>query len=399
MMLAAGIVAAVAFGWLLGSGAPIEPNGTEGASSVSDATDSETTPTTVTTTTSAPPPRGLAILDVPLSEAVPGFTDTIVMLTTPSESFNVMRWRPSQPETEVVLSVERRGTPVGLDVSGNWFAENLDGGVLIVHSLRDQSVTSPVPEAIGLRVESVSWHDTEPGWLAWLACSRSSSGSAVLYTLDIEDSAAEPVPVRAFEQGCLEDAWTDSWDVDGVWLERWGHGGMLMEVAGGGDFDQILIDAQGSEIPIELDSSMLADGPDGISIWRDGREHRLDAPFPASADGDQRSPVPILANDAWLFGASWSPDGRHLALNLEPGLTRPDGVFRVVHAATGAVIVKVEQSEFGVITTAWSNDGRFFLYESFDEGAQSAALVIYDTATRTTTSVPLAEIVDEIRIQ
>ena len=59
------------------------------------------------------------MLDVPLSEAVPGFTDTIVMLTTPIDGFRVVRWRPSQPMAELVLPLDRDdGWPVGLDASG-----------------------------------------------------------------------------------------------------------------------------------------------------------------------------------------------------------------------------------------------------------------------------------------
>ena len=398
-MVAAAIVAAVAFGWLLASGGSIEPTGIEAAGSTDDMISEEASSTTTTTTSSVPPIPTLAVLDVPLSEAVPGFTDTLVMLTTPSESFNVMAWRPSEPGTEAEISVERQGAPIGLDVSGNWFAENLDGGVLIVYPAEDQRIWPLEPEAIGLRVESVEWHDTAPGWLAWMACSRSSSGSATLFTLDVGDQSAEPTPVRSFEQGCLRDVWTNDWDGDGVGLERWGNGGLLLEVAEEGLFDQVLIDIEGTEIPIEDGFSMLADGPDGVSIWRDSQEHRVDTPYPNSPDGSRSSPALILASDERLFGASWSPDGNYLALSLEPGLDRPNGVFRLLDAATGSVMVEVDESEFDVITTAWSNDGRFFLCESADKGSGSAVLVIYDTATRTATNVLLAEIVDEIRIR
>ena len=198
------------------------------------------------------------------------------------------------------------------------------------------------------------------------------------------------MPVLTFEQGC--------W-LDGARLEGWGNGGALIEMIEEGTSEWILVDADGTKITIESDSSMLAESPDGISMWRDNEEHRIDSPFPLSSDGQRRGPVPNLADDEWLFGASWSPDGTHLAMRLEPGFNRPHGVFRVVDVATGAVMVEVEESDSQVITTAWSKNGRFFLYESWDYAADSGELVFYDTATNTTTNIPLAEIVDEVRIK
>jgi hypothetical protein len=139
-----------------------------------------------------------------LAEQVPGFTDTIVMLATPPQSFEVVRWRASSPTTGVMLSLDRGevgwgcGSPDGLDASGRWFAESLDDGLLVVHEAAGEPAN---PEGVGLRVASLVWHDTEPGRIAWLECPR-VGGSATLFTLDVADELAEPVETRSFESGC-----------------------------------------------------------------------------------------------------------------------------------------------------------------------------------------------------
>ncbi len=248
--IAAGAAVVVAFilGWLLASPTATEPDATGRATSTSTTTTRDvpaTTATATTTATTAADPVTFAGFDAPLTEEVPGFTDTIVMLATPTSSFDVVRWRSSSPTTELMLSLDRgaagwgSGGPMGLDASGGWFAEQFGDGLLVVHGgARDWED----PELIGLRVESSVWHDTDPGRIAWMACPR-AEGSATLFTLDLADSLAEPVPVRSFETGC-----------GATWVEHWGARGVVI----GGPFatDHILVDAEGSETPIEPSSIM-----------------------------------------------------------------------------------------------------------------------------------------------
>ena len=167
--LAAGaaVVAAIAFGWLLGSPGTTESSGVA-------ATESTTTTVVSTTSTTVPADEPLAKAAAPLSQLVPGFTDTVVILATPGDSFNVARWSASEPMSELALTIERDeshltgGWPIGLDASGTWFAQVLDDGVLTVHPIAYGRQGEPTREAVGLRVGSAVWHDTEPGRLAWM---------------------------------------------------------------------------------------------------------------------------------------------------------------------------------------------------------------------------------------
>lgn len=391
--IAGAVVAAFFFGWLLGSPASIEPDKVVAAGSTTTAPSVETTLTTVTATTSVPrtPPR-LAVSDVPLTETVPGFKDTIVMLTTPEDSFNVMRWKPSKPTTEVVLALDRDEDgwfgpwPVGLDASGNWFAQVQGGGELTVHGVPDAVGEWAESESVGLHVGSVIWHETDPGRLAWVECPRSSSGPAVLFTLDVADRSVDPVLLRSFDGGCA-GAYT--------WLEEWTSRGVLIgSESEGRSAERVLIDADGTEILIGFDSSVLAESPDGATLWI---EHDPEEPgatwFLLSQDGQQRIPVPGLAANEGLFDASWSPDGNHMALSVAAGLDNPVSVIRVVDSVTGAVLAERGVPGYEIIAMAWSSDGRFLVYEAWN-----SALEFYDTATDTTIRVPLSEIVDEIRV-
>lgn len=379
--IAAGAAVVVAFilGWLLASPTATEPDATGRATSNSTTTTRNAPATTATTTTAANPVT-YAGFDAPLLEEVPGFTDTIVMLATPTSSFDMVRWRSSSPTTELMLSLDRgaagwgSGGPMGLDASGGWFAEQFDDGLLVVHGgARD----SEDPELIGLRVESSVWHDTDPGRIAWMACPR-AEGSATLFTLDLADSLAEPVPVRSFETGC-----------GAAWVEHWGTRGVVI----GGPFatDRILVDAEGSETPIEPGSRLAAEGPDGSTL-RIRSDDGSASWFLLSPDGRHREVVPGPAG--YSSAALWSPDGAYLALWIEEG----EPVLRIVNPTSGRVLTEVAKAGLDLVNSAWawSTDGRFLLYQRQVGGRW--ALVFYDTATDTSTEVPLFDVVDEIRI-
>lgn len=349
-------------------------------------------PTTVPPTTqpvptrATPSPSSLGALEVPLSDAVPGFTDTIVMFTTPIAHY-VHRWDPSEPATEVILSVGGFGSPVGLDASGSWLAETPEGGALTIHPVPVIAGESLEPEAVASEVRSAMWHDTDPGRLAVLACPEPPSETAALFTLDITDSGAEPVPIRSFDLGCeVGDIFLEGWKVGDVMLDRWVGNDVLVRVFTGDTFEPVLIGADGSEIPIESDSTMVPEGPDGQHL-------DIDA---------------VVGDDEELRIASWSPDGTHIALMVwVPSSDDPNRSVRVVDAVSGDTVAEFPERDSGLVVTAmeWSSDGRFLLYHSWDlpadtaeDDAGSATLGFYDTATNTTTLIPLSEFVDEIRI-
>jgi hypothetical protein len=124
--------------------------------------------------------------------------------------------------------------------------------------------------------------------------------------------------------------------------------------------------------------------------------------FLLSLDGQRRDPVPGLADDEWVDGALWSPDGTRLGLSPRHS-ERDDSVIRIVEAATGAVIDEITEPEYGVWPRAWSRDGRFLFYEreSGDDGwgPSEVEWVVYDTATGAATdlSVPEGQYLGEIR--
>ena len=359
----------------------------------------EPTTTTVPASTTVPPTTqpvptratpslpSLGALDMPLSDAVPGFTDTIVMFTTPIAHY-VHRWDPSEPATEVILSRGGYGSTGGLDASGRWLAEIPPrGGPLTIHPVPVIAGASLEPESFASDVRSAMWHDTDPGRLAFLACPEPPSETAALFTLDITDRNAEPVPVRSFELGCeVGDTFVDGWKAGDVMFDRWVGNRLVVGVFNGDTFEPALIGADGSEIPIESDNTMVPEGPDG---------QHLDV---EAAIGD----------DEELRDTSWSPDGAHIALKVwVPSSDDPNRSVRVLDAVSGDTVTEIPERGSGLLVTAmeWSSDGRFLLYHSWDLPADgmwddtgSAALGFYDTATNTTTLIPLTEFVDEIRI-
>ncbi len=341
--------------------------------------------------TTAPTATVSALPGVPLAEAVPGFADTIVMFATP-RVHEVIRWEPSEPTPDVVLTVGGLFSPVGLDVSAGWLAEISEDGALLVYPVPTVTGQRARSEVVATEVYSAIWHGTEAGRLAYLACPEPSSGTATLFTLDITDPTAEPMAIRTFDQGCMgDDPFLEEYGFENVGLDIWRSDGVAVSVFNGDTFEGVLIDIDGTELPAESDTMMLPEGPDG---------QRLNA-------------EEIIASNEALRYASWSPDGTRIALLISA--PNPDGqpgpILRVVDAATGRSVVETPNLADSVITgtLVWSSDGRFVLYHSWyyppdsategrDEEAGSASLGLYDTATNTITMVPLDGVIDEIRI-
>jgi hypothetical protein len=331
----------------------------------------------------------------------------------------VMRWRSSESMTELLLPPGFNGDGwwVGLDASAHWVGQHFDDDVLSVQAVptvpgepsRREIGEHDVP---GEAISHVVWHDTEPGHLAWLECLNLRDGPTTVVTLDASDPSADPIRVRSFDQGCPPDFWGDDESDAGkpaVTVERWGSTGVWVakwaEDAEGQDvIESVLLDADGAEIAMVSDARVIAMSPDGTSIWRPVDWE--DPCFVLSPDGQQRSAVPGIAAEDFIYGARWSPDGTRFAMSVDTGggFRSAEGVLRIVDSVSGEVITEIAEPALDGwgSTLAWSTDSRFLVYELVYEGVPStdtAVLVIHDTVTNTTTKIPLSEYVDEIRVR
>jgi hypothetical protein len=364
--------ATLVWGWLLlSSPSSPEPELDEAAST------SLAPPVTATSLAATP-------LDVPLREAVPGFRDVITAMTWGDHGVDILRWPASEtaPELTATFGHGTSGRNRGLDATGRWHSEIREQGVLTVQSVAGDTGERSSRVVFGELVRSSAWHDTEPGRLAWLACSPDSAAtSGTLYEVDASRDVAESVVMRSVENTCRDG---------GAWLAGWGEWGMLFEVSDRGrGVGQVLVDPLGIEIARGSDASgdawMIAGGPDGSTIWTVDPLSPAASSFRLSADGRQRSRLPGLADDEWLDAARWSPDGSLLAL-LPRRTFVDDPVVRVVEVASGAVVAEVTEPGWEVWATAWSTDGRFFLYQRWPDTPSNWAavprgveLVIFDT--------------------
>ena len=396
-------------------------------------------PTTVPSTTVAAeavapyPPFELPVLEVPLSEAVPGFSDTIVW-TAVSESSDdifqtVFRLRPSESiaelllpsEDELALGDELPWRGDDLDASANWVADvsPFDRRVTV-----DSVPTVPGEPSrrafVGNATQGAAvWHDTEPGHLAWLECPNSSldslDGPTTLVTLDVSDPSADPIRLRLFDQGCRTGCWGADepcvtlarWGSTGVWPTmypegweaKWHDDTEVQNTEGQDAIESVLVDADGTEIATVSTAQMIAMRPDGTTVWQS--DNWQGPHFVLSPDGQQRSTLPGLYDGEPLGGAWWSPNGTRLTMWLSTGL-------RTVDPVSGEIITEIPApaTGFGLdawgASVAWSTDSRFLVYESFEGeviSPETGALMIHDTATNTTTKIPHSGDVADIRLR
>jgi hypothetical protein len=401
--VAAVVVAAFALGWFLRSPAPTEaepdaaiaaPDTTTTTGAGATAATSTTTRPPTTTTTSQPDTVGLA---VSLGEAVPGFTDLITLERWGETGLDLVRWRPSQSEPETIRSFRDDMTSSfeGPDAAATWYALLDDKGILSVQRSQAADVAyggwfSPDLRAVGVRVANSAWHDSEPGQLAWLACSRESGGPGTLFRLDVADVTAEPEAVRRVDGGCSEDS--------AVWLREWGDWGFSLAVFESETNRELLLDIDGNEIERAgedpTDSWLVAGSPRG-TIWAIEPREVHPSWVLMSLDGTSRTPVPGLAEGEWLDDAFWSPDGTRLALLLGASMDGEPFV-RIVDALTGATLAEIAESGWNAALAAWSTDSRFLLLERWAclDGCdgwtpEEWALGLYDTLTDTTTVIDL----------
>lgn len=371
------VVAAGLFGWLMAAPVPTDVDDPAVAvPSVPTPTVEVVDATTTSVAAEAPlvTPRSSMVTGIgeSLSDAIPGFTDEVVMLATPPESFRVIRWHPAEDTPKLTLSLDRIAeygcVPVGLDASGTWFARVRRDNSLVVQPVNNTPGERSRPENVGLNVTSVVWHETVPGSLAWISCARSESGPATLSTLDVSDPDALPEPVRTIGHNCE----------GGVWLEAWTEEGLLLGDSRGspGDPDnQILIVPGGTDTIVRSAHPWLVDDP---------------------SDRYLRA-IPGVSHDEPVRDAAASPNGSFSAVILDDFWDDEFATLRIADSETGQPIIEVTQHGFDVVTMAWSTNGRFLLYELWNFDAETGELAVYDTTTGTTTHIPVAEIADEIR--
>jgi len=404
------VAAAFILGWLLRSPSPAESEPDEVAVTSSTALTGETvvasTTTRPPTTTTTEPPEMVG-LEVPLSEAVPGFTDTITMTHWDEERIDVLRWRASQSAPELVLSLDQGGAAgwfAGLDASGRWAAQVNEAGLLAVHPVPDP-VDGDWPEdfdrAVDVRVSSATWHDTDPGRLAWVSCSLNTEDFdewprrvATLYTYDVEsDVPAEPAAEFTIDGGCVM-----GWGIS-PHLISWGAEGLRYWTEGEHPHE-LLIQPDGTKIGLTPDSeSHVADASaDGTFVVV---EHdRPGEPYLLSSDGTTRSPVPGLAENERLDNVLWSPDGSLLAYGARR-IGVATTLIRVVEIDTGAIVAQVPTRDYWELWPAtWSTDSHFLLIEQRPRSGPEDAkeLVFYDTASGSTVAVPVPFELGDIQV-
>ncbi len=301
----------------------------------------------------------MVLLPMPLSDAVPGFTDTVVLLETPGPGLYVLRWRASERRTELALFVPRSvmGGSVGLNASGTLFAR-VSRGSLIVTEVPDTGMDPSESEWEGLDVVQAWWHETRPGALVFLSCPPSQPGVATFHTLEVSDPASRPLPLGSVDQGCGNEE-------QNVWVERWDNEGVSIGQPAPGDDTRIFIAADGSETTI--DSGL----PGTIETFQ--------------IDGEWED-------------VSYSPDGTLVALVVDDGPHSATGTIRVFSSKSGEVLTEMtETGSEATVALTWSTDGRFLIFQQWNHDTGTARLVFYDTETNSTATIPILDIVDEIR--
>jgi hypothetical protein len=424
-------IAAFAYGWLLRSPSPGQSEQDE--ASVTSSTTSTEEDAAASTTTRRPTATATELsavigFEVPLEEALPGFTDTITMTLWDDAGMDVVRWRPSEPAAETIASlhVDQLGFYAGLDASGNWYSSFDENGVLSVRALLGavawaaaEHVDEPWEwpsafyEAIAVRVVDAVWHETDPGRLAWLTCWSAPSATGTIHSLDVADGAAEPVLERSVEGVCDEDpgavlggwgrgTWFEGWSDWGFALGRWENEAPEFLLVTDDPSDVVSIDTESG------DTELFAGT--GGTILRTGLRGSSEVSFLRSSDGQHIDPVPGLAGDEWVDDALWSQDGSLLALSLRRSTTTVP-MIRIVEVSSGAEIAEIVEPEGEVSPMVWSTDGRFLLCARYSGGSYEAPVdddpadslvewVVYDIETghNQSISVPEGWYVGEIRL-
>lgn len=324
---------------------------------------------------SAPVSRTTSLVNISdqLSDVVPGFTDSIVMLAVSSKRVDVVGWAPSDSGVQSMLSIERgtvsegRDVPVGLDASGGWFAQIRTDGALAVYPIAVSRGGLPEPILIDMGVTTASWHDTVAGSMAWIACTPAEPGSAMLFTVSAVVST-QPTLLRTFAGRCKGPD-------NRVSLMAWNEKGALVRITSQGVARYVVVGSGGSET-------------DFGSI----------EPAPVVSFHNQLvSEVPMLGDQEYLADATWSPDRSLVVIEVHQYWGDKHPLLRVVDIETNRIVAEYSEADAQIKATRWSEDNQFLLYFTWNLDSRTGSLAFYDASRNTTVRVPVTEVIDEIR--
>ncbi|MEN8234476.1 MAG: hypothetical protein ABFR89_06085 [Actinomycetota bacterium] len=376
-------IAVFALGWIFGSStiseevaAPDTPPSTPPSQ--------DTTSTTTIAAARTALPAVMAQLPSALGAAVPGFSDAITLVIEADDSVEIVRWLPTKPEPETLVSIDRAGFPeqtgpddassTCLDASGRWYALALDGGTLEVGLLpiigaeqRDWGATKTIARPAGVRIETPTWHSTEPGKLVWLE-SQPDAGASLVTLRTPEAPGVEDLATEVVADGLAIEEWDGitSWIAPGIVLERSSGVG---EPAGCVIFDN------GTEVARMSGLECIAQAPDGTTLWSptaatSGAERD---PFLLSLDGRRCVELSYLGSDERVCRAAWSPSGERLAMSLRRSSNGPS--LRIVESASGESVFDAPILMESCCALAWSPDGARVALAARSKGSGSQIFI------------------------
>ena len=227
-------VAAFALGWVFGVATPPEEVAAPSPASTTTMT-WDVTPTTVVS--ASLPIAAPARLPSALGAAVPGFADSVTFVVENDRTVNIVRWLPTHPELEILLSIDRAMLagaaadtdlpPVALDSSGRWYALIDSAGALAVGTIPTVDDSTDVVQAAtiaggsGELITTPMWNVAQPGQLVWLESSTAGDESVVaLRTVDLGGDAAPQIATIVDDLGVDEWSGIEAWLSPGIVLRR-----------------------------------------------------------------------------------------------------------------------------------------------------------------------------------
>ncbi len=254
--------------------------------------------------------------DVGLSELVDGFTDTVVVVTSPDVGLmSVLSWPwdSAMSARPLALGQNPKFDSSGQIVAFSQSVRGAPGDILTVGRVSNPSVVAS--DVLGF-----GWHDRRSGFVAF---SRSDGSLWTLFSeLEPDLVATELSP--------------------GARIVAWGDWGFALETDDG--VGQVL-DQSGQPVAL-YDGNLLTSDPRGLLVIQNDGVRLL------SVDGPSPSLSGPAAGVEGVRAAAFSPDGSQLALAGD------EGVITVPVGGDGPV---TQYEVSGSDDLAWSSDGRFLL--------------------------------------
>lgn len=271
--------------------------------------------------------------DSGIGEAVPGFKDGLVAITTSDGStLDYSIWPVAGPEYE-------RGIPLGTATTRGQVTFDASGRrIATMHFVPGETFSGlafGVPEVaqlVDIGVTGYAWHDSIPGSIAYTTF---EDGVLGIWTMDI--TSTEPMLFATPE-------------ATGGGLAAWGDWGFAVQnqhyQLGDGGQTVTILSPQGQELE-SFGGRLLASHESGLLVVVD-EEIKLIGTAAGTRDFDDR--FAVVGNP---LTAAISPDGRKLAVLGNAGLL-------VLPIEGDSAVVQAEPLN-GVAQVAWSSDNRFVL--------------------------------------